>query len=94
MKWDEKRYLVVYDVSNNGNRTRLASKLLDFGDRVQRSTFEITATPREFMALMQYVRPYIRDTDNLRVYGLCANCESPVCAIGASPPPLEKIISI
>ncbi len=90
----EKRYLVVYDVSNDGNRTRLASKLLDYGDRVQRSVFEITLTPKEFMNLMFYIRPYIRDTDNLRVYSLCANCETPVCALGPSPPPVEKTVVI
>ncbi len=91
---DEKRYLVVYDVARDSNRTRLAGKLLDFGDRVQKSVFEITATPKEFLVLMQRIRPLIGDTDNLRVYGLCANCELPVAAYGESPPPVAKTIVI
>jgi CRISPR-associated protein Cas2 len=90
----EKRYVIVYDVTSDARRTRLAARLLDFGDRVQKSVFEITATPEEFATLLRRIGPLVGPGDSLRAYGLCANCCKPAFSVGANPPPVAKIIVV
>ena len=41
------RYIAVYDVTNNRHRARIASILLRYGDRLQRSVFELWLDRRQ-----------------------------------------------
>jgi len=77
------RYLVAYDVSDDGRRTRVANILMDLGDRMQYSVFEVDLEPRELEEMLHAVGKVLDSgADNLRVYRLCANCRSEVRNLG------------
>ncbi len=46
-----RRYLVAYDVADDRRRTRVASRLSAFGDRVQYSVFVIDGRPAKLIRL-------------------------------------------
>lgn len=48
---DVRRYLVAYDVSDDVRRTKVAKKLLSYGDRVQYSVFIVDTRPARFLRL-------------------------------------------
>lgn len=43
MRSDTHRYLIAYDIPDDRRRTRVAKKLLEYGDRIQYSVFVIDA---------------------------------------------------
>lgn len=51
MRDDVRRVLVAYDVPDNRRRSRVAKKLLAYGDRIQYSVFVVDATPAKIMRL-------------------------------------------
>ena len=55
-------YLVVYDITNDSNRTRLAKLLERYGlNRVQYSAFRGELNPNDREALSRQVKRFIRD---------------------------------
>ncbi|MDG6110252.1 CRISPR-associated endonuclease Cas2 [Dactylosporangium aurantiacum] len=48
---DVRRYLIAYDISDDACRTRVASKLESYGDRVQYSVFIVDARPAKLLRL-------------------------------------------
>lgn len=68
--------VVIYDIVDNKKRTRLAKKLLGFGERVQLSAFECHLTLRQFEEMLEQILPLIdEDTDLLRVYKLTGHAD-------------------
>jgi len=49
--------------------------LQDYGERVQKSTFEAEVLPRDVRTVIQKAARYAGANDSLRVYSLCANCK-------------------
>jgi CRISPR-associated protein Cas2 len=45
------RYVVAYDVADDGRRTRIATRLSTFGDRLQYSVFVIDGRPAKLVRL-------------------------------------------
>lgn len=76
-------YVVSYDIPDTKRRTKLSKCLEDFGDRVQYSVFEcILDNDLLKMMLVRINRIINVEEDKVRIYPLCANCESIIRVIG------------
>ena len=53
------RYLAAYDISDDGQRTRVAVVLQRFGVRLQRSVYEVWLDPDEIAQLRRLVAPLL-----------------------------------
>ena len=51
MRDDVRRVLVAYDVPSDRRRSRVAKKLLKYGDRIQYSVFVVDAAPAKLMRI-------------------------------------------
>lgn len=76
-------YLITYDISKDKTRAKVSKLLEDYGKRVQYSVFESDLTKEE----LDYILPILRSlidpaTDNIKIYNLCASCETKVLSIG------------
>ena len=68
-------YLVCFDITDNKIRDKVGKALLEYGDRVQKSVFEIVLRrPEELQDIRDRLRPLLEDGDDLRFYRLCAEC--------------------
>ena len=81
-------FVVAYDVSDDASRLRIAQLLLRVGERVQESVFECRTTrARLDRTLAQCGKWLGRDPQaQMRVYELCAACESRAFGVGAVRP--------
>jgi CRISPR-associated protein Cas2 len=72
-----KVYLVVYDVSDDRRRARLAELLKDYGFRVQKSVFECRLEPAGLTEMQKRLATRIdRVRDSLLIYPLCHECRT------------------
>ena len=70
-------YLVCFDISDNKNRDRAGKELLAYGERVQKSVFEIALRrPDNLSPIREKLTPLLDEGDDLRFYRLCADCRS------------------
>lgn len=60
--------LVIYDISNDKKRTRLAKVLQGYGERVQQSAFEASINKRKYQALVKQLKRYAGKNDSIRIY--------------------------
>lgn len=65
--------LVIYDISDNKRRLKLAKILLGFGCRVQESAFEAMLTKQQLKNLLDKVHRFACDEDNIRIYRIRGN---------------------
>jgi CRISPR-associated protein Cas2 len=80
-------YLACFDISDNKNRDRAGKELLAYGQRVQKSVFEIAIRrPHDIDDIRRKLQPLLDDGDDLRFYRLCADCRSH--SIGSQGQPL------
>ena len=75
--------LISYDISNNRRRNRVARFLLNYGQRVQYSVFEMIEDQSElcrvFSSLIEMIEP---EEDSLRMYVLCRSCRNEIRLAG------------
>lgn len=68
-------YLVCFDITDDKNRDRVGRELLAYGNRVQKSVFEILVRESdELNEIREKLLPLLEDGDDLRFYFLCADC--------------------
>lgn len=79
-------YLLAYDITDDARRARMATLLLDHGDRVQKSVFEAELSAAELEEILRGAAKLIHGEDSLRVYPLCASCAGEVRAVGLPGP--------
>ena len=73
---EEKIYtiIIIYDITDNKRRNRMAKFLEGYGIRVQKSAFEARLTKRRYIAMLRRAEKIIDDeTDSLRTYLLPNN---------------------
>lgn len=88
-------YLVTYDIRTSRRRLRVARLLDDFGQRVQKSVFEIRAAPERLDWLRRRLEKLIDpDTDSVRLYPLCQRCLQGTLIIGRGEPFEEDFVWI
>lgn len=81
-------YLVSYDIPDDRRRTKVASLLQDYGQRVQFSVFEVWLTQAMQRELLTRLEKLINvDEDSVRLYWLCAACQKRVITLGQGKPP-------
>ena len=74
---------VSYDIVDNKQRTRLAKKLLNYGQRVQYSVFECNLTKKQIAEMKKQLLPLIDlKKDSLRIYRICDSCRKQVESFG------------
>jgi CRISPR-associated protein Cas2 len=79
--------LVVYDISNDRRRDRLATFLEGYGRRVQESVFECFLSLQEMAALHLKVKEKVKPAeDNVRFYWIPVDAVPRTLAIGSAPP--------
>lgn len=68
-------HLVSYDIVDTKQRTKIAKKMLNFGQRVQYSVFECDLNVEQLAKMKEQILPFVdRNKDSLRIYRLCENC--------------------
>ncbi|MBX3275639.1 MAG: CRISPR-associated endonuclease Cas2 [Sandaracinaceae bacterium] len=87
------RTLIVFDIADDGRRSRVVKALLARAERVQKSVFEAPDLNRAaYLRLRSELEGLIDPTqDDLRYYRLCAACvgrsEHVGCGVGLLDPP-------
>ncbi len=70
-------YLVVFDVSNHRERTKIGKVLLKYGQRKQRSVFEIVLeTLQQRQTLIADLRAVTSELEGVRFYRVCERCRA------------------
>ena len=67
--------LVIYDIVDNRRRLKLAKFLSGFGDRIQKSAFEVQLGESKFNKLKEKLPCYCTDEDSIRLYRLSGRSE-------------------
>ena len=77
-------YLVVYDISSDRQRARLAKVLEAFGARVQGSVFEVRIAESRLDELRTALSMIVGrgQSGEVRVYPICVSCYNDAFAIG------------
>ena len=73
---EEKIYtiIIIYDITDNKRRNRMAKFLEGYGVRVQKSAFEARLTKMRYIAMLRRAEKIIdNETDSLRTYLLPNN---------------------
>jgi len=75
--------IVTYDIADDVRRLKVATKLKDYGERVQYSVFECILDDRMLQSLIHEVTPLIEpEEDSLRFYRLCEGCRKVISVYG------------
>ncbi len=78
------RWVIAYDVSDDGRRLRAADALLACGHRVQLSVFEVDAPASRVARLVDELHGIIDEgLDSVRVYRICNACIAERITLGA-----------
>lgn len=81
--WDTEReksqkvyVLIIYDITNNKRRTKLAKYLNGYGFRVQKSAFEAKVEMGLYRKLLKEIPKYIdTEEDSVRIYKIIGSGE-------------------
>jgi CRISPR-associated protein Cas2 len=69
------QYVISYDISDNGRRSRLAASLLDFGARVEESVFVADLDEALAARMLERIQHHLDPTfDKVHVFRLCKDC--------------------
>ena len=88
------RYVASYDVSDDRRRDRVARVLSGYGERVQRSVFEIWLEPEEVPLLKREVGPLLARTDLFHLFPIDERGTRTTVAWQQSLPEREPVIIV
>lgn len=75
--------IVSYDIVDNKQRTKLAKKMCNFGERVQYSVFECTINREQYKQMKKEALKFVNlEKDSLRIYRLCNDCKRHIESFG------------
>ena len=69
-----KRFLVIYDVEDNRNRTIVVKVLESYGVRVQKSAYECYADVRRLTDMKKKLSVLVKENDSIRIYDISDHC--------------------
>lgn len=76
-------YVACFDISDDTLRRRAGDLLLKYGERVQRSVFEIVVRDRRDLDILrEELRALVGEDDDIRFYRLCAACRRVSATLG------------
>ena len=85
-------YLIAYDIPNDKRRTKIHKILCGFGQWTQYSFFECFLNEKELITLEHRLKHILNEQeDNLRIYHICATCQSKTQTFGSTPPAEDKL---
>jgi CRISPR-associated protein Cas2 len=61
------RYLAAYDIAEDRQRTAVSHVLLRYGDRIQKSVFEIWLDPDELLEIRRQLGPLLSEDDHFEL---------------------------
>lgn len=67
-----KQMLIIYDISDNRRRTKIAKLFEGYGYRVQESAFEFCINNKRYKKLIKQIDTICKAEDNIRIYPLRA----------------------
>lgn len=80
--------LVAYDIPDQTRRLKMADLLLDHGQRVQDSVFELWVSGDALEELIKRMGELTdAKTDSVRLYRLCRSCQGQVQELGQGEAP-------
>ncbi len=75
--------LISYDISDNRRRNKVAKYLLDYGQRVQYSVFEVSEKREIIEVMFSHLQTLIApEEDSIRMYIICRACRDEIITIG------------
>jgi CRISPR-associated protein Cas2 len=74
--------LISYDISDDGNRKKVANIIADYGMRVQYSVFECLIDVKTLEKLIVMLAPLIEGSDSIRIYHICEACLKKMVLLG------------
>jgi CRISPR-associated protein Cas2 len=85
------RFVICYDIADDGRRNRLATGLLDFGQRIQESVF-LATLDEELSARMEARIERLIDPmqDCVHIFEICAACEKRIKVMGRAELPKDE----
>ena len=60
--------LVIYDIVNNKQRTKFSKLMLGYGNRVQKSAFEVKLTKKKYNQMIMEIPGFCSKDDSIRIY--------------------------
>lgn len=90
-------YIVIsYDIKDDARRLKIFKALKDFGAWVQYSVFECNLSKTELLKLRHRLKQLTAEhpDDSVRLYSLCADCQSKIERIGGVRPPEEGSVIV
>ena len=60
--------LVIFDITDNKKRYRITKVLSGYGNRVQKSAFEVKISKRKYLDMLDELQPFGSDGDSVRMY--------------------------
>lgn len=90
-------YVVVYDITDDKRRKKIADLLEGYGSRVQYSVFECVLNKRQYKQLCSRLQKTIKlDEDSIRIYPITRHTLEQVQTWGVgnklTPPPGSTIV--
>ncbi len=77
------RYLIIYDIADPKRLSKVAKTMEDFGQRVQKSKFEMELNKKQLKILQQKIKQIInKEEDGVKYIPLCKKCTSKIEIIG------------
>lgn len=74
--------LISYDISDDGNRSKVANILSDYGTRVQYSVFESRVDLKTLEKLIEKLKDFPERDDSIRIYQICDACIKKAVLLG------------
>ena len=75
--------IVAYDIANPKRLNRVAKIIKDYGERVQKSIFEVTVDAKNFMEMKARIEDEIVfEEDGVKFFPLCEKCAATLENIG------------
>ena len=60
-------YIAAYDISHNSSRAKIAARLKQFGQRIQKSVFQVELEKHEVSQLKREVGPFLAANDRFNL---------------------------
>lgn len=77
------RYVIAYDVADDGRRAKVARALEQVAERVQGSVFEADLNDKALARLQERLAKVVNaEADGIRFYRLCGECAREVRIVG------------
>ena len=83
-------WLVSYDIADNRRRARIAKRVVEYGDRIQKSLYECALSKDQSAALIAELSQCMGEGDRLLLSPICRACRQATRFQGAGGQPERR----